>query len=105
MYTLPKNAGTGENLATLTSAKGVTKAIRLPTTGTYAGKQAEQVLIRVEVASIRFWLGGATPTTSAGVLMDAGDSYLITGAEDVKNFLCINAVGASGALVSLIPFF
>jgi hypothetical protein len=102
---LPQNAGAGEMLTTLTSAKGITSTVRLPTTGTYLGKQAQSALIRVETASIRFWLSGTSPTTSLGVLMDAGDSYLITGAEDVINFKCINASGGNGAVVGVIPFF
>ena len=66
-------------------------------------------LITVETADIRFTLDGTTPTvtsgTAAGHIMSGGQSYVVRGYENCKNFRCINAVGSSGAGVKCTFFY
>lgn len=68
----------------------------------FAGMSARGAQIWVETASIIFTLDGTTPTATAGTnhgtLLPASSSYVIEG-EHVRNFKCINAVNASGAIV------
>lgn len=93
-----------EKLSTITAAKGFTATKLL-----YKGRIAQAVLITVEEAAIRFTIDGTTPvvtgTSEAGHLMNAGDSFIITGHESIRNFLCINAVAANGAEVFCSFYF
>ena len=66
-------------------------------------------LITVETADIRFTMDGTTPTTTAttavGHLMVSGQSYVVRGWENIRNFRCINAVASSGAVVRASYFY
>lgn len=101
-------AATYESLTTAT-AVGFTSAKILPTTGSYAGTQARAALISVETADIRLSIDGTTPTTTAttavGHLLSAGSSWEILGEKNIANFLCINAVASSGAVVKCTFLF
>jgi len=67
------------------------------------------LLVTVETASIRNNLGGSlattTATTGAGVLMSAGQSRVIRGAQNIKDFQAINAVNANGASIDWELYF
>ena len=67
------------------------------------------LLVTVETASIRCNLGGSlattTATTGAGVLMSAGQSRVIRGAQNIKDFQAINAVNANGASIDWELYF
>ena len=74
-----------------------------PTSGPYSGLQVRSCLITVETAAINFTIDGSTPTvttgTNVGHQLTAGQSYVISGEGNVRNFRCINAVAGSGAIV------
>ena len=94
------NAGAYEALAP-TSATSITTSIRLPTSGLYTGIQAKIALITVESYPMRFRIDGTAPTSTTGHKVDPGQSCVIIGAENVKNFSCIDtADGASAVLVT-----
>ena len=60
-------------------------------------------LITVETADIRFTedgtLAGTTAASGMGHLMVVGQSYVVRGAYNIKNFSAINAVNASGSVL------
>jgi hypothetical protein len=95
----------GYESLTTANAIGFTSTKILPTTGSFLGKQARAVLISVETADVRFCLDGTTPTVTVGHLLALGQSYEITGEQNVANFRCMNAVAGSGATVKCTYFF
>jgi hypothetical protein len=102
-------AASFETITTLTSAKGFTSSKILPTTGNFAGKRAKFALVSVETADIRYTVDGTTPTvtagTGAGHLVTSGTYLVIRGEHNINNFMCINAVNASGANIKVTYFF
>lgn len=95
-----------EKLSTITSSTGFTAA-KIQTAG---GAQARAALISVETAAVRFTLDGTTPVVTAtsngtGHLLNAGDSYVIRGANNIKRFRAINAVDGNGALIFCTFFY
>lgn len=104
-------SGIAEGFETLTTATavGFTAAKILPTSGAFTAIKARAAIISVEVADIRFTIDGTTPTVSAGTgaghLLSSGASFIITGERNVANFLCINAVASSGAVVKCTYLF
>jgi hypothetical protein len=71
--------------------------------------QPKAALITVKTAAIQFTLSGVTPTVIAGTnhghQMDAGQSYVIRGYNNIRKFKCINAVASNGAIVEYSMFF
>jgi hypothetical protein len=71
--------------------------------------QPKAALITVKTAAIQFTLSGVTPTAIAGTnhghQMDAGQSYVIRGYNNIRKFKCINAVASNGAIVEYSMFF
>lgn len=69
---------------------------------------AKAALITVETAAIKFSLSGSAPTATAGTSyihqMDAGQSYVIRGWQNIKNAKFINAVASNGAIVKYTLF-
>ena len=61
------------------------------------------LLVVIEVASIKCTISGQAPTATAGtnygVNMDAGQSRVIRGVNNIANFKAINAVNANGAIL------
>ena len=59
------------------------------------------VLLAAEVASLNTTVSGTIPTTTAGtnhgITMDAGQTRVIRGIQNIRNFKCINAIASSGA--------
>ncbi|MCK4328801.1 hypothetical protein KAX02_03055 [candidate division WOR-3 bacterium] len=87
-----------------TSATGFTSSIINPTSGVYKGMSAKAVLLGVETNMIRFRMDGTDATADNGMPLPANNFYTIIGAENIKNFSCIDtAVGASS--VKVLPFF
>jgi len=94
---------------TVTSASTGTVAILqdfLPIL-TYSPPKA--ALISIETAAIKFSLSGILPTATSGANyihhMDAGQSYVIRGYNNIRKFNCINAVASNGAIVKYSLFF
>lgn len=87
-----------------TSSTGFTSSIINPTGGIYKGMSAKVVLICCETQIIRFRLDGTAPTATNGIPLAVNTFYTIKGAENIKNFRCIDtAAGASS--VKVLPFF
>jgi len=66
--------------------------------------QPHHALVTVRTASIIFTLDGTTPTTLAstanyGNQADAGQSFVLSSIEEIKQFRCINSVASNGAIV------
>src|SRR5687767_1523443 len=101
-----------EKISTLTSSTGLTAANLTETVSTNPPfdrtRPADEVLISVETASIRWTCDGTVPTVTAdtgiGHLATAGEKLLITGYTAIKNFRAINAVAASGAAIQATYF-
>jgi hypothetical protein len=71
---------------------------------------AKAALISVETGGVRFTMEGTTPVVTAtgggvGHLLASGDSYVVRGFENVKNFKCIQAVTATGGIVRVTYFY
>ena len=67
--------------------------------------KCQAVLITVENASIRFCVGGSTPTTSLGHVVANGDSLRLTNPAQVSSFKYISAVGGSAASLMITGEF
>lgn len=71
--------------------------------------RAEEVLITVEVASIRWTVDGTTPQTTAGGGAGHnavnGSNITIQGYENITKFRCINETASSGAGIRVTYFF
>ena len=67
------------------------------------------LLVTVETASIHTTVSGTTPTATAGtnhgVNMDAGQSRVVRGVNNIRNFKAINAVAANGAILKYELYF
>jgi len=95
--------------------ESITTATAIGFTSTYFrypsdfGAPMKAALITVETADIRFTMDGTTPTTTAttaiGHLMVSGQSYVVRGWENIRNFKCVNAVGSSGAVIKCSFFY
>jgi hypothetical protein len=93
-----------EKVATLTSSTGLTSTNYIladPTGKLDKANLADEVVVTVETADIRWTMDGTVPTVTAGTglghIASAGDVITITGHEQIKAFRAINAVDASGA--------
>ncbi len=74
-----------------------------------AGLRAQAALVSVETNSITFCINGIAPTQTSGSAvchrMDAGQSYMVRGEENVAKFLCIDRVSGNTATVRATYFF
>lgn len=74
-----------------------------------ASMACKGALLTCEDNTIKFTFDGTTPTNEAGDddghTLAAGDSYVIRGINNVRNFQCINDVSASVGKVKVTPFF
>lgn len=112
----PLQAYAQETVGTLTSAIGGTASTYNVARSAQAGgsdhfdriRRPEQAFITIETAAIRWTVNGTTPTTTAttgvGHLAAAGDTIVISGYQNIANFLAINAVNASGAALRISYF-
>lgn len=69
----------------------------------------KSMLISVETAGINFTIDGTTPSLTAGAnhghLVGNGQSTVIRGSNNIKNFKAINAVNASGAVMKYSLYY
>lgn len=67
------------------------------------------LLVTVEVASVHVTLSGTTPTATAGTnhgtTLTAGQSWVIRGIDNIRNFKVINETNANGALLKYALYF
>jgi hypothetical protein len=100
-----------EKLSTITTSTGFTSTFYMRARGgTGQGTiPCKAVLITVETGDIRITMDGTTPVvtgaTQAGHLVTTGQNYVIRGWENIRNFRCINAVNANGAVVQCTFFY
>lgn len=91
-----------------TVSTGITTA-NLSLSGAHPGRvNPTRARITVEVASVYYLLNGEDPVgdaTKKGHLLDVGDVLVIEGYRDIKNFRCIEAVSANGAMVKATIYF
>jgi len=102
------NIVTGENLRVSTNTYCVTTSATLqPPTG----MMARSILLVVETNTIRFAIGGVTPTNAAGtpasfgVPLVAGENIVISGWHDVRTFQMIHAVSTSNGVVNVVVHY
>jgi hypothetical protein len=103
------NCGSYDSVAPADTATGFTAAKIKPVSGTYLGMTAKAALIIVEDNAVNFTLDGTTPTakagTNVGLKLDADQSYVIVGADNVLKFKCIDRVSGSTGTVKALIFF
>lgn len=67
------------------------------------------LLVSVETAGINATISGTTPTATAGtnhgITLSAGQSRVIRGVQNIRNFKCINAVASNGAKLKYELYF
>lgn len=93
---------TGHEALAPTSVTGITTTLITPTSGSFKDIRAVAALITVETNPMRFMIHGSNPSATTGHKMDAGQSYVIMGEQNVANFRCIDtATGASAVMVTV----
>jgi hypothetical protein len=102
------DAGAYENITPGDTATGIT-ASNLQTSVHGATKQALGALVTCEDQTVHFTIHGTDPTAAAGTnvghALAAGDSYVIRGIGNLRNFKCIDAVSLSAGTVKITIFF
>ena len=86
-----------------TAAKGITPSLYS------GGQQVKAALVSVETNSVNYTLEGTTPTDSSGTNVGhegvAQLNLVLRGVDAVKNFKCIDRVGASASKVKVTVFY
>jgi hypothetical protein len=66
-------------------------------------------LITIETAAINFTQGGILPTATSGTnyghIMSAGQSYVLRGYSNIRNFKAINSVASNGAILKYSLYY
>jgi len=105
IYGEPVYEGT---ISDTTSSVGFSSSYLSTTDGSGRTIFPKAALIVVETATITFTVAGTTPTiaagTNVGIQLASGGSWVIRGANAVRNFRCINTVASSGAKLKYIIF-
>jgi len=103
------DAGAYETITPGDTATGITKSVRQPTTGAYAGLSAVAALITVEANTVTVAFDGSTPTNAAGTNLGhklaATDSLFLRGVKAVQNFKCVDTVSLSAGVVKVTLYF
>ena len=95
---MPIVGGPRETLSTLSSSKGITATILLPTSGTYKGKPIIAATFQPKTQNVYVAWDGAAATTSA-LLLAVGDILRLEGYENLVNFRVIEATASATLLV------
>lgn len=85
-----------EALVISTTAVVLTAATYAPTNGA----PATRALVTVGSTSIRYWTGGATPTSTTGHLGQAADVFYLDSYTEITQFRAIEVSGASSIFVT-----
>lgn len=102
--------GTREIITPGDIATGITKAIRHPTTGQFAGKNAKCVVIQNKgPGNAKFTIEGTTPTNAAGtnvgfVLTPYG-TFTISDVDAIVDFLVVDDVSGSASIIEVLCYF
>jgi hypothetical protein len=102
------DAGQYENITPGDVVTGITASL-LNASIHGSTQQAIGALITCEDQTVHFTIDGTAPTaiagTNVGHALAAGDSYVIRGISNLRNFKCIDAVSASAGTVKVTVFF
>jgi hypothetical protein len=75
----------------------------------YASPHPKAVLVVAESYSVTVTTSGTTPTAAAGtnhgITLSAGQSWVIRGINNIRNFQAINTVASSGALMKYCLYY
>jgi hypothetical protein len=73
------------------------------------GQHPKAALIAAETYPLNITISGTTPTVAAGtnhgITLAAGNTWMIRGVQNVRNFRAINTVASSGAIMKYVLFF
>lgn len=83
-----------ESITVAASAIGFTASELAPDSVT----PPRQAFVTVETASCRFRMDGTDPTSSEGHLLQVGDSFNVTGTQNLYNFKAIRDTSTSAVL-------
>jgi hypothetical protein len=102
------DAGAPEAIAPGDTATGITETIRVQEIHG-ATKEAIGALLTCEDETVNITFDGTAPTalagTNVGHAFSAGESYVVRGTHNVKNFQCIDRVSTATGTVKVTPFF
>ena len=103
------DGATYEKITPGDTATGFASAVLSPTSGLYKGMTAKGALITCQGNTQQFTFNGTAPTAAAGTdyghPIDAGQSYTIRGANNVRNFRTIDRVsGSAGSIKGTLLF-
>lgn len=105
VFALDGDAGKIETLVPGNSPTGITASLLVSA----EGLQAQVALMTVEDNSINFAENGTNPTaeaeTDVGHTMTDGQSRLIRGISNLRNFRCIDRVSGSASKVKITVYF
>jgi hypothetical protein len=102
------DAGAPETITPGDTATGITDTIYRQTIHG-AEKLAIGALLTCEDETVNMTFDGTAPTAAAGTnvghAFSAGESYVLRGTNNVKNWKCIDRVSLSAGSVKVTPFF
>jgi hypothetical protein len=102
------DAGAPESISPGDTSTGITATIYRQTIHG-AEKLATGALITAEDETMNITFDGTDPTalagTNVGHAFSAGESYVLRGINNVKNFRCIDRVSAVTGTIKVTPFF
>ena len=102
--------GTREIITPGDTATGITKTIRHPVTGQFAGKNAKCAVIQNKGSgNAKFTIEGTTPTNAAGtnigfVLTPYG-SFTISDVDAIIDLLIVDDVSGSASVIEVLCYF
>jgi hypothetical protein len=95
-------AGPRETLATLSSSKGITSTILVPTSGTFTGKHCELIVVQPKTQAVYIMWDG-TDATNAGLALAVGSVFELAGKENCANFRVLEQ--AASATLLVVPHY
>jgi len=95
---MPIVGGPRETLSTLSSSKGITSTILLPTSGTFSGKKIHAATFQPKTQAV-YMMWDGTAATNAGVYVAVGDIVRLEGYETLVNFRVLEATASATLLV------
>ena len=88
---------------------GTVLTIQAPIALNLASREPKAVLVVAESYSVSITTSGTTPTVAAGtnhgITLAAGQSWVIRGKQNIRNFKAINTVNGSGALLKYCLYY
>ena len=95
---MPIVAGPRETLSTLSSSKGITATILIPTSGNFTGKKIWAATFQPKTQAVYVMWDG-TAATSAGLTLAVDDVFRLEGYENLVNFRVLEQAASATLLV------